>query len=232
MPNIFQLWDEGKLKRGEYFKVPIQKREFTLPQVVTGSQEQTVATVDTIRDPNESVPLTDCVCVSTGKLYNNNSQLALIGEVLPIPVTLTAYYGAINGSVAINLVCSTLLSLPNQLISARSINLEHIKNYKRDISNLGPYYSKFYWVDDYIALTSNPGKQISCGLFYVGTKEQYVSNLCEIIASGTVDGEKVEKPIRFGETYTNFIRPVYYVDVRNPALEIEQENDIWVIKAK
>jgi len=231
MPNIFELWQEKKIGEGEYFKIPIQEKQFTLPQIFTGEKDQTVATINTIRNPNGSIPLTSCTCISTGKLHNHNSQLLLIGEVLPIPVTLTAYSGAINGSVAINAVCAALLSMPNQLIAARSINLEHIKKYKKKISNLGEYSDEAYWVDDYIALTGKPGASISCGLYYIYDKnQQCISGLCEIISRGTADGEKVESPIRFGETYTNFIRPVYYVDVRNPALEIEFENGAWVIK--
>lgn len=230
MPNIFELWEEGKLGEGTYFQIPIQKRQFTLPKIITGEEDQTVKTNSTT---DGSLPLTSCTCVSTGKLYNHNSQLLLLGEVLPIPVTLTAYSGAINGSVAINLTCAALLSFPNQLISARSINLEHIKKYKKEISNLGQYNDKSYWVDDYIALTGKPGASISCGLFYIYNQDrECCSNLCEIISSGTVNEEKVKKPIRFGETYTNFIRPVYYVDVRNPALEMEFENSAWVIKTE
>lgn len=217
MPRIFKLWEEKKIGEGEYFKIPIQKKQFTLPQIFTGGKEQTVETINT-----------SCICVSTGNLYNNNSQLLLIGEVLPIPVTLTAYYGAINGSVAINAVCAALLSMQNQLIAARSINLEHIKKYKKEIYNLGEYYDKSYWVDSYTTLTGKPGASISGGLFYIYNGNRLcVSNLCEIIY-----GEKAEEPIHFGETYTNFIRPVYYVDVRNPELEIEFEHGAWVIKTQ
>lgn len=233
MPNIFKLWKEGKLKKGTYFKIPIQKREVVLPRVVTGEEDKTVATNNAIRDPYGRVPLTSCICVSTGELHNNNSQLLLIGEILPIPVTLTAFYGAINGSAAINLTCAALLSMPNQLISAKSINLEHIKKYKKMIQNLGKYNDESYWVDDYDAHTGAPGKSISCGLSYICAKERICSScLCEILSRGTVDGEKIKKPIRFGETYTNFIRPVYYVDVYNPALEMEFQNGAWVIKTE
>lgn len=233
MPNIFQLWDEGKLGKGEYVKIPIQKREITLPQIVTGEEQQTVTTKNAFCESGGDEQLTSCICVSTGKLYNHNSQLLLLGEVLPIPVTLTAYCGAINGSVAINLTCAALLSLPNQLISARSINLEHIKNYRRFISNLGEHNDEDYWVDDYIAMTGKPGSSISSGLYYISNRDrECASGLCEIICGGTIDGKKVKKPTRFGEMYTNFIRPVYYVDVRNPALEMEFENYAWVIKTE
>lgn len=227
MPSIFELWEDRKLERGVYVKIPIQEREITLPQIITGEEEQTVTTKDVLYDGQQ---LNSCVCVSTGVLCNHNSQLLLLGEVLPIPVTLTAYCGALNGSVAINLTCAALLSMPKQLISAKSINLELIKKYKKEINNLGPYYDEAYWVDDYIALTGKPGSSISCGLCYMSDKEEHISCLCENICGGTLEGKKVEKTVyRFGETYTNFIRPVFCVDVRNPALKMEFKKYAWVI---
>lgn len=95
---------------------------------------------------------------------------------------------------------------------------------------MGPYNDEAYWVDDYIALTGKPGRSISCGLYYMSDKEEHISGLCENICGGTLDGKEIEKTVyRFGETYTNFIRPVFYVDVRNPALKMEFKNHAWVI---
>lgn len=128
MPSIFELWEDRKLERGVYVKIPIQEREITLPQIITGEEEQTVTTKDVLYDGQQ---LNSCVCVSTGVLCNHKSQLLLLGEVLPIPVTLTAYCGALNGSVAINLTCAALLSMPKQLISAKVLILNLSRNTKK-----------------------------------------------------------------------------------------------------
>lgn len=225
MPNIFELWKSNQLGKGTCLRLPIQKRQILLPQSITGEKDQVVTTVGVAR---QDAPLSRCMCVSTGDLYHHNSQLLLIGEVLPIPLTLTAYHGAINGSVALHLTCAALFSMPKQLISARSICREQMEKYPESMFCFGKHRGISYWVDDYTELTGEPGKSVSGGLHYIcDEKQECVSNLCEIISN---EGKDSESPIYFGETYTNFIRPVYYVSIRNPALELEFENGAWTIK--
>ena len=63
------------------------------------------------------------------------------------------------------IIKTSLLSRPNQLISARSINLEQYKKYNK-MAISGEYESHPYWIDDYESGCSMYGRQISGGLLY------------------------------------------------------------------
>lgn len=227
MPNILKLWQAGELGRGTIIEVPIDARKFTLPNVITGSGDYEISTNDVIKAPDGRVPLTKCRCVSTGNV-EENENLILIGEILPIPITLTAFVGTINGSMAVNLACSVLLSRPNQLISAKCINERQYEMY-REFAPSGEYDNKAFWIDGYSSSCGMVGKSISCGMFYaIGRVGDFCrAAMCEIIGGGDND----EEMIKFGETYENLlIMPTFSLNVWNHALELKNENGVWVIE--
>lgn len=228
MPNILELWKAGNLGKGTIVGIPIEKREVKLPSSLTGAGEQAITTDSVFQMDGKDVSCPSCMCTSTGVLYNN-CQLILIGEALPIKIRLDAYVGAMNGTVAINMACATLLSRPKQLISARCINSQQYKKYNR-IAVKGQYEDIPYWIDDYFSMCTMEGRQISGGVAYTGWEENLIvgSSLYEII----VGKDAPEEPIYFGETYTRIIKPVFYVDIRNPALELEKRRSPWFVIAR
>lgn len=224
MPSNLELWQEKELEKGVKIEIPIQKRKFTLPHELTGCGDYVVKTVDEFKQ-NET-PLTKCMCVSTGGLVENR-RILLMGEVLPIKVSLMGFIGAVNGSMAVNLACNTLLSRPSELIFAKNLSREQYRK-NRSISRFGEYQNKDFWLEDYHSSCGKVGESISAGLCYTAFRGSLASsNMCEIIGGGS-NTEK--EPTRFCEIYENCIRPAFYIDVWNHTLEFEKREDTWVLK--
>ena len=188
---INEAWNKGLLGKASKIILPVQEREITLSKEETGVYgEQKFSTKG----------IGQCHCISTGKM--ENGMLKIIGEAMPVYLTLEGEIGVRRGPMVLHYTCSMLFDLP-QGISACHITLNDWKKYKK---RLGLTANLWHW------LATNKCVTVSSSyayfyVFYVG--------------GGYVDDYDLCNSRGGAGSLTCAVRPVYYLPIHNPNIQIE-----------